>query len=504
MSHKKGGEKIMGELLKSLENYGNSNVYPFHMPGHKRQHAAGFDSYKIDITEVEGFDNLHHAEGILREAQCRAARLYHSEESHFLVNGSTGGILSAISACAGHTILMARNCHKAAYHAALIRKLDVYYLYPQMQEEFCLNGGIDPEDVKRELDIHPEIEAVIITSPTYDGIVSDVKSIAEIVHAYGKPLIVDEAHGAHFGFSDYFPENSVHLGADIVIHSLHKTLPAYTQTALLHVNGSLVNRERLRQFLQMYQTSSPSYILMAGIDECIRYVESQGKEAFEKFADRLTRMYQRAEELQAIRLVNEDIIGKNSIWDFDRSKLIFSVKNCGIAGNELQEILLHQYELELEIAAGTYALALTSLCDTDEGFQRLFYGIRSIDKQMGRFPSGAEEKNVYRKACSVKDCVTKNETCCSMDRAFESKKKNMLLAESEGQISGEFLYLYPPGIPMLVPGERIEKELLEKLENYRKLGFGFQGLEDFTGRRIAVVEIVWSENALPFRLTAER
>lgn len=186
-----------------------------------------------------------------------------------------------------------------------------------------LNGGINPADVERSLEEHPEIEAVVITSPTYDGIVSDVKRIAEIAHAHEKPLIVDEAHGAHFGFSKYFPENSVHLGADIVIHSLHKTLPSYTQTALIHINGKLVDRQKVRMFLQMYQTSSPSYILMAGIDECIHYVEEQGTDAFDKFAERLDRIYKRAKEFRSIHLVDESIVGKNSIYDFDRSKLIF-------------------------------------------------------------------------------------------------------------------------------------------------------------------------------------
>ena len=204
----------MGELFDKLANYGNSGIYPFHMPGHKRQKTVDFNPYKIDITEIEGFDNLHHAEGVLLEAQKKAEKLYGSEESHFLINGSTAGILSAVSACAKKTVLIARNCHKAVYHAALIRNLDVYYVYPEIQEEFMLNGGINPADVERSLEEHPEIEAVVITSPTYDGIVSDVKRIAEIAHAYGKPLIVDEAHGAHFGFSKYFPENSVHLGAE--------------------------------------------------------------------------------------------------------------------------------------------------------------------------------------------------------------------------------------------------------------------------------------------------
>lgn len=477
----------MGELFKKLENYGNSCIYPFHMPGHKRQKTAYFNPYKIDITEVEGFDNLHHAEGILSDAQKRAAKLYGSEETCFLVNGSTAGILSAVSACADHTILMARNCHKAAYHAALIRNLKVYYLYPEIQKDFFLNGGVNPKDVEKALSQYPEIETVIVTSPTYDGIVSDVKSIAEIAHEFGKPLIVDEAHGAHFGFSDYFPKSSVQLGADIVIHSLHKTLPAYTQTALIHVNGSLVDRQRLHQFLQMYQTSSPSYILMAGIDECVRYLEEQREDAFVKFTRRLNWMYEKAKDFQAIRLVTREIIGKDSIRDFDRSKLIFSVKNCKISGNELKKMLLRNFNLELEMAAGTYVLALTSLCDTDRGFYRLFEGVKNIDEQIMRFSSGQMAGKNGGENCVIKDCVTKNKVLCKMNKAFKANKKNIALEESQGNISGEFLYLYPPGIPLLVPGEYINRELLDKILRYRELGFQLQGLQDFENKMIQVL-----------------
>lgn len=472
----------MDGLFEKLREYGKSGAYPFHMPGHKRQKNGISDPYEIDITEIDGFDNLHHAEGVLLEAQQRAAGLYASEETHFLVNGSTAGILSAVSACAKKTILMARNCHKAAYHGALLGKLDVHYLYPDVQQEFFLNGGICPWQVEQQICRHPEIEAVLITSPTFDGMVSDVGRIADICHKYGKPLIVDEAHGAHFGFSEYFPQNSVGLGADIVIHSLHKTLPSFTQTALLHVNGELVDRERLRFFLQIFQTSSPSYVLMAGIDRCIRYVEEKGKEAFSDFAARLEKFYFEAQELQQIQLVNKSVAGSSSIWDFDRSKLIFSVKNCQIAGNRLQEIMRKEYGLELEMAAGSYALALTSVCDTDDGFSRLLEAVKEIDRRL------CVQKSVPPDF-PVTDTVTKNEIFCTIDRAYASKKKQVLWKDSEGLVSGEFLYLYPPGIPLLVPGERIGSELLLRMTGYRKKNFRFQGLSDYEGKTIQVLDV---------------
>ena len=247
-----GLRKPDGSLIRQLELYRDSGYYPFHMPGHKRQAVTEYLSnpYLEDITEITDFDNLHHAEGILKEAQEYAGKIFRTYKSYFLIHGSTAGILAAVSACTqqGGRILMARNCHKAAYHAVYLRDLKPVYLYPSWNETLGLNGGIDPKDVEDELRIHKDIQAVLVTSPTYDGVVSDIKKIAGSVHKYGIPLIVDEAHGAHFGFHPYFPENALKKGADVVIHSLHKTLPSLTQTALLHINGTIADRDRIRMY----------------------------------------------------------------------------------------------------------------------------------------------------------------------------------------------------------------------------------------------------------------
>ena len=243
----------MERLYKKLERYGQSDFYPFHMPGHKRNLAssAGKFPFERDITEISGFDNLHHAEGILLEAQENAAQLYGTRRCFFSVNGSTAALLSAISACVskGGSILVARNCHKAVYHALYLRELQPVYIYPHEDSRLGINGGISPSRVERYLEEHPEVEAVLITSPTYDGIVSNVEKIAEIAHRHEVPLIVDEAHGAHFRFSEYFPVSAADLGADIVIQSFHKTLPSMTQTAVLHVCSDRVDVEKVKQFM---------------------------------------------------------------------------------------------------------------------------------------------------------------------------------------------------------------------------------------------------------------
>ena len=300
----------MYNIFDKLKNYSDSDYYAFHMPGHKRNLDLmdGTSPYRIDITEIDGFDDLHHAEGILKEAQERAAEVYHADETHFLVNGSTVGILSAILGTTekGDSILVARNCHKSVYHAIYLNELDPVYLYPKFDTEQGLSTEIDAADVQKALEEHPKIRAVMIVSPTYDGVVSDIEKIAEIVHEAGCLLIVDEAHGAHFGFDPYFPESANMYGADLVINSLHKTLPALTQTALLHVNGDMVKRRKVKQYLDMLQTSSPSYILMASIDACIHLLEEtqlQKCSIFKEYAAHIDTLREELKKLKYLKII---------------------------------------------------------------------------------------------------------------------------------------------------------------------------------------------------------
>ena len=305
-------------LFEELKTYGESDFYPFHMPGHKRNPDSGFlpEMYKIDITEIDGFDNLHQAEGIIKNAQEKAASLYHSKETFYLINGSTVGILTSIAALSdrGKKLIMARNCHKAVYHGAFLNQLETEYIYPKMIEEFGISDGITAQQVEDKIQeiilregISDEqagklIAGIVVTSPTYDGILSDVNSIVKIAHNYGIPVIVDQAHGAHFGFHSAFPENAVSDGADLVIHSTHKTLPAPTQTALLHYNSLLVSLETVKKYLRIYQSSSPSYVLMAGIDSCMDFVKREGQERLEQLLISRKELSERSKELKKIKI----------------------------------------------------------------------------------------------------------------------------------------------------------------------------------------------------------
>lgn len=457
----------MEYLYDKLLNYSKTDYYAFHMPGHKRNPEIVQCAlpYELDITEIDGFDDLHHAKEILKQAQERAARLYHAQETCFLINGSTAGILSAILGCTskGDRILAARNCHKSVYHAIYMNELEPVYLYPQFYEDMELNGPIAAFSVEQALEEYGDVKAVVITSPTYDGVLSDIEAIAEKVHRKGIPLIVDEAHGAHFGLHQYFPENANVKGADVVIHSLHKTLPSLTQTALLHMNGDLVNRRRIREYLHMIQTSSPSYILMASMDECIRMLLENGKEYFQKYTDLLEMTRQRLKGLTHLKLLETE--------RYDKSKLVISVKGTNIGSRELHDILLKKYHLQMEMTAGSYVLAMTSVGDTKEGMQRLAEALEEIDAEIN-FSPGETMGTLPR--------LKKEYSSAEMDFLLRKKEgirtASLPWKESVGYLSTEYAYIYPPGIPLIVPGEIISEKAAVLLCEYETMGFSIEGL----------------------------
>lgn len=470
-------------LLDLLKEYENSDFYPFHMPGHKRDRdraMAGFcNPALIDITEIDGFDNLHHPEGILKESMEEAAEVYGSDKTYYLVNGSSAGILSAISGCTsfGGRILMARNCHKAAYHGVFLKKLKTSYVYPQKIKELGIQGGILAEDVEKKLKEDQGIEAVFLVSPTYDGIVSDIEAIAKVVHEYHIPLIVDEAHGAHFPFSHVFPASALDLGADVVIQSVHKTLPAFTQSAVLHIKGNLVKKEQVERYLQIYQSSSPSYLLMAGIENSIFWMKEHKKE-IETYYERLLEMRERLKHLKNLRLVQEDLKGKYGIFDMDLCKVLISTEKTCMDGAWLGEALRERYHLEMEMAAPGYVTAITSVMDREEGFDRLTEALENIDLELWEAEKAPEDSWEQKKEAEQKMTV---------GDAMDSEMDVISLKESAGRISGEFIYLYPPGIPMIVPGEVMNQEILEKIEQYHKMGLSVQGLEDESLKTVRAV-----------------
>ena len=465
-------------LYDYLSRYSDGDFYPFHMPGHKRNIESELLSelYRLDITEIDGFDNLHQPESIIRDAQQRAAQLYHSEETYFLVNGSTSGILSAVSAIAQYAdkLLIARNCHKAVYNAAFFNRMELFYVYPKVIDEYDIAGEISAVDIEKQIieiidqeggsydKARETIAGVVITSPSYDGIVSDVKAIAQVAHRYGLPLIVDQAHGAHFGLHPGFPENAVSQGADIVIHSVHKTLPAPTQTALIHRNGDLISGEVLRKYLSAYQSSSPSYLLMAGIDEAVAIACEQGADRLENLLKMRNDFLKRLEGCRYIKICPLTEPGK----------LLISVKESSITGQELYDILLEKYHLQMEMASGSYVIAILTMMDTYEGLRRLYEALLEIDQMIAE----RVQINAIIKELPISTIDISPERKMNLWEAYNSDYEEVNLFESEGEVVADFVNLYPPGIPILVPGEKINKEFIDMVESYRGNGYTVQGI----------------------------
>lgn len=453
----------MPDLLQHLLQLNHSDEYPLHMPGHKRRFGEMLfaNPYGIDITEIEGYDNLYEAEGILKEAMERAAMVCGAEETFFLVNGSTVGLLSAITAVTQpkDRIIVARNCHKAVFHAMELRQLRAAYLHPEYLKDWDMSGAISVPEVEELLKKCPDTKAVVITSPTYEGIVSPVAEIAELTHKAGVPLIVDEAHGAHFPHDERFPMSAIEAGADVVIQSMHKTLPSFTQTALLHMKKGYVDTECIKEYIGYYQTSSPSYLFMAGMDQCMALIEEKGSRLWDPFFEMREDFSEKIKGLSRIRIYQENEPGK----------LVVSVKGTNMTGRQLQKVLLEKYHIQMEMAAGSYVLGIFTCCDTGEGFERLATALLEIDRGL---ESSEMVKNVYEEANICEDVVY------SLSEMSRKKKEEISLEEAEGEITAVYVNLYPPGIPILVPGERIKKEHIALIDNYLAKDMYVQGISN--------------------------
>ena len=507
------------KLIRKLTENRDSGIYPFHMPGHKRV-CADDDIlkavYGIDITETEGFDNLHDAHGIIKEAEEKAAACFGADETHFLVNGSTCGVLAAVyaSVTEGDHIVISANCHRSVYNAVMLSGATPYIITPERESYFDIYGGTDPQDVSDALSAIEEKtegraarKAVVITSPTYEGITSDIRRIAEICKEKEAVLIVDAAHGSHFSFSDKLPESAIGL-ADIVITGVHKTLPAMTQTALIHISALCPVKERVRAMLPVFMTSSPSYVFMASLDEMTDMLVSDGKEMFEAYTAGLEDFYKKAEEFKSLSVLCRDMLTAKGSADHDMGRIVVSDITGAYSGQGLSDILLKDYGICAEMAAGTYITLITSVADTDEGFSRLIRALCSIDEMIsaGRRPQRARGflRRFYdaligrriAKSMAGFEAVTAAEG--SSGRFFENRIKEALFEEevsvipvelAEGKISKDFVSIYPPGIPVAIPGREISGEDVDKILEAKK-----EGLE-ITGLKNGEIAVIWERSS---------
>ena len=403
------------------------DAYPFHMPGHKRNAKFGITGSEIDITEIDGYDNLHSPNGVIKNTENKLKSIYKSKRSFISVNGSSGGILASIFAiCSeGDTIIVARNCHKSVYNTCLLLKLKIIFIEPLYDFTNGYYTRLEQSTVDSAVNQNPNAKAIIITSPTYEGFVSDIKC--------DLPLIIDAAHGAHFGMP-YFPK---YPSGDIVISSLHKTLPSLTQTAVVNVyNEKYISK--VKQYMDIFQTTSPSYVLMNSIDICCDYVREHRNDFgifYEKLCD--------------LRLVNSENLKIQ--YNDDISKIVLSCADANINATELAGVFRTKYKIEPEAVSQNFILFMATIGDTDEGLKLLKNAIAEIDTGLEYSPA----KPI------TKPPIKKGQTVLSIDDNGELSDIN----KSVGRVSNEFIYAYPPDIPIISPNEAITDEVVKFIKN---------------------------------------
>lgn len=434
-------------LFELLQSYSESDALAMHMPGHKRNTDLApylsVLSADLDITEIHGFGNLHDMEGILAEHMEAAAKLWGSKRAWWLIGGSTAGLLAAIDAAtkAGDKVLLGRNCHKSVYNACMLCRLETAYIQPKTFLNHSFFDQISPEEVEQALLAHPDTRLVVLTSPTYEGLQSDISTISDIVHRHGAILLVDEAHGAHFGLNDHFPTSSVTLGADIVVQSLHKTLPSLTQTALLHLCSDRIPPQEIGFRLSVYQTSSPSYLLMASIDSCVQLLQEQGAALYENWAQNVEAFTQSL-SLRHLQLPLQDVSYH------DPAKLVITTAGTDLTGPQLAQLLRSRYNIEVEMSTIDTVLCITTMGDTKADLLRLANALNEIDKDLQpRNGTTHIPPNLPPQQLPI-------------HIAIDCETETIPTEDAEGRISGDFLWAYPPGIPLIVPGEEITEDLI--------------------------------------------
>ncbi len=475
-------------IIDGLKKYILEKNIRFHMPGHKGKDYFSMwadEVRKMDVTEVLGTDNLHDPKGIILESQRLAAKAFGAKKTLYSVNGTTGGIYGAISAVTkpGDRILIQRNCHRSVYNATIFNQLNCEYIHPVYNEKWNIVTGILADDVDRKIKEYPDIKAVVITNPSYYGICSNIKAIAEIVHKYDKILIVDEAHGSHFRFSENLPTTAIEAGADICIQSTHKTLPAFTQASMIHVGTDRVNVDRLKKMVSMYQTTSPSYLLLSSLDLARAYMESEGKNKLNQVIDYIRKSTSYLKGLDGVKVFDSDNINDKDIFDFDVMKLLIHVDT--LSGAKLESILRRKYNIQLEMSDYFYGLALCSVYDDIQDVNQFVQAIEDILKNSKK--GKIEINNVNQNYFGSISRYIEPKIEVPLHDAFHREKEIINMHKSIGAISGGFVIPYPPGIPILCPGEVVTSEIIEYIDSLKSNNVHVLGLLNKHEKEIEVI-----------------
>lgn len=466
-------------ILEKLKELRDDNLVSFHVPGHKAGKVfkrLGYEDvmkqiYTLDTTEIEGTDNLHNAKEIIKNSQNRAAKVFNSDKTIYLVNGTTCGVEASIMAVCDpkSKIIVNRDCHQSVINACILGDIEPVYIQSKICKKTNIIMGIDVEDAKSVIDDNLDAKAIVLTYPTYYGKTYDLKTICDYAHDKNMIVIIDEAHGSHLQLSNELPPSAIYQGADIIIQSTHKTLPAFTQSSMLHIKGNRVDENKIKSMLRFLESSSPSYLLLTSLELSVDIYDKYGKELMKELIINIEDFKNKFKD-------NEDIIIDNNM---DKTKIFISLKNLGITGYDLDNILREKYNIQVELSNYYGVLLICTIGNEKEDFIKLekaLYDLLSKSNKEIILDDINYPENIPHKKLNPR-------------QAFYSNKKSVKLEDSIGKVSGEYIIPYPPGISLISPGEIITQEIITYIQQGIKNGMIVSGIKDVNLEYIDIIDI---------------
>ena len=472
-------------VLEAMKEHLLNRVVPFDVPGHKGGRGnteltdfLGKSCLKADVNSMKPLDNLCHPVSVIREAQELAAEAFGAEHAFFIVNGTTGSVQTMImTACkAGEKIIMPRNVHRSAINALVVNGAVPVYVNPGTNKELGIPLGMSVENVKQAIEANPDAKAVLINNPTYYGVCSDLKAIVELAHEHNMLALVDEAHGTHFYFGEDMPISAMAAGADMAAVSMHKTGGSLTQSSIL-LCGPHINGDYVRQVINLTQTTSGSYLLISSLDIARKNLALNGREIFRKTVQFAEYARNEINKLGGYYAFGKELCDNDAFYDFDKTKLSVHTRDIGLAGIEVYDILRDDYGIQIEFGDIGNILAFISAGDRALEIERLISSLSEIKRLYSRDKSGMFDHEYINP-----------EVITAPQKAFYSKKRSVPINESSGMVCGEFVMCYPPGIPILAPGEKITDEIINYINYAKEKGCFMTGTQDMNIENINIVE----------------
>ncbi|MDD6827873.1 MAG: aminotransferase class I/II-fold pyridoxal phosphate-dependent enzyme [Oscillospiraceae bacterium] len=472
-------------LYEAMKNFRQNRVVPFDVPGHKGGRGneeltefLGINCLKADVNSMKPLDNLCHPVSVIKEAQEIAAEAFGAASSFFIVNGTTGSVQAMIMSATteGDKIIMPRNVHRSAINALVVNGATPIYVNPGVNKELGIPLGMSVKEVEKAIKENPDAKAVLINNPTYYGVCSDLKSIVDLAHKYGMLALVDEAHGTHFYFGKNMPLNAMAAGADMASVSMHKSGGSLTQSSILLL-GPAINSGYVRQVINLTQTTSASYLLMSSLDIARKNLALNGNEIFDKATKYAQYARSEINRIGGYYAFGSELIDDDAFFDFDKTKLSVNTMNTGLAGIEVYDILRDEYNIQIEFGDIGNILAYISAGDRALEIERLISALAEIRRRYSKDKTGMFDHEYINPIVSL-----------TPKKAFFTRKKKKKLEECSGKICGEFVMCYPPGIPILAPGEKITDEIITYITYAKEKGCFLTGTQDMEVNYLQIVE----------------